>query len=75
VFIEDREIARTPHDKVRDIGTTGLLTSGSGDTWRIGVAAMTDMLSVERGWRIGDNDLSTVYAAELRGIELALELV
>lgn len=66
MFIEDREIERTPHDKARDIGTTGILASGSGGTGRIVVAAVTDILSVERGWRIDRNDISTVYAAELR---------
>ena len=75
VFVEDCEIPSTSHDKARDIGTAGILTSGSAGTGRIGFAAVTDILSVERGWRIGDNDISTVYVAELRGIEMALELI
>lgn len=75
MFVEDRERARTTHDKLRDIRANGVLTSGSRYTGRIGVADVTDILSVERGCRIGDDDISTVYAAKVRGIEIALEVI
>jgi ribonuclease HI len=75
VIIEDRDIAVKSHDHIlsKDPRERPLIlyTDGSGIEGRIG-AAVVDLQNHHAHSQMGDNDTSTVYAAELRGIEMAL---
>ena len=52
-----------------------LYTDGSGIEGRIRAAAIVDLEDQHAHSQMGGNDTSTVYAAELRAIEMALTLV
>jgi ribonuclease HI len=75
VTIEDRDIAVKSHDHIlsKDPRERPLIlyTDGSGIEGRIG-AAVVDLQNHHTHSQMGDDDTSTVYAAELRGIEMAL---
>lgn len=73
--LEDRDIAVKSHDHIlfkdpRERPLT-LYTDGSRIEGKIR-AAIIDLQSHYIRCQIGDNDTSTIYAAELRGIEIAL---
>ena len=76
VTIEDRDIAVKNHDHIlskdRRERPLILYTDGSGMEGRIG-AAVVDLQNHRTHSQMGD-DTSTVYAAGLRGIEMALNL-
>jgi ribonuclease HI len=75
VIIEDRDKAVKTHDHILSKDPGGrpltLYTDGSGIEGRIG-AAVADLQNRHTHSQMGDDDTSTVYAAELRGIEMAL---
>jgi ribonuclease HI len=75
VIIEDRDKAVETHDHILSKDPRGraltLYTDGSGIEGRIG-AAVVDLQNRHTHSQMGDDDTSTVYAAELRGIEMAL---
>jgi ribonuclease HI len=75
VTIEDRDIAVKSHDHIlsKDPRERPLIlyTDGSGIEGKIG-AAVVDLQNHHAHSQMGDDDTSTVYAAELRGIEMAL---
>jgi hypothetical protein len=75
VIIEDRDTAVKSHDHIlsKDPRERPLIlyTDGSGIEGRIG-AAVVDLRNHHTHSQMGDDDTSTVYAAELRGIEMAL---
>ncbi|KAJ5117510.1 zinc knuckle domain protein [Penicillium atrosanguineum] len=79
VIIEDREVAVERHDRILAIDwrerPTILYTDGSGIEGRIGAAAIVDLEDQHAHSQMGDENTSTVYAAELRAIEMALALV
>ncbi|KAJ5313174.1 uncharacterized protein N7443_000058 [Penicillium atrosanguineum] len=79
VIIEDREVAVKRHDQILAIGWRErpviLYTDGSGIEGRIGAAAIVDLEDQHAHSQMGDENTSTVYAAELRAIEMALALV
>lgn len=72
------EKGRITHDNVRDPpaapSPTHIQQCG-GYTERIGAAAVTDTLSVEKRCQMSDDDVSTVYAAGHRGVEMGLGLI
>lgn len=79
VIIEDREAAVNNHNQIltKDPEERPLIlyTDGSGIDGRIGAAAVVDLEDQHAHSQMGDDDTSTVYAAELRAIEVALEMV
>ncbi|KAJ5330279.1 zinc knuckle domain protein [Penicillium atrosanguineum] len=79
VIIEDREVAVKRYDQILAIGWRErpviLYTDGSGIEGRIGAAAIVDLEDQHAHSQMGDENTSTVYAAELRAIEMALALV
>ncbi|KAJ5318355.1 zinc knuckle domain protein [Penicillium atrosanguineum] len=79
VIIEDREVAVKRHDQILAIDWRErpaiLYTDGSGIEGRIGAAAIVDLEDQHAHSQMGDENTSTVYAAELRAIEMALALV
>ena len=79
VIIEDRETAIDRHNQIlmRDSRERPaiLYTDGSGIEGRIGAAAIVDLEDQNIHSQMGDDSTSTVYAAELRAIEMALAMV
>ncbi|KAJ5303938.1 uncharacterized protein N7443_003598 [Penicillium atrosanguineum] len=79
VIIEDREVAVKRHDQILAIDWRErpaiLYTDRSGIEGRIGAAAIVDLEDQHTHSQMGDENTSTVYAAELRVIEMALALV
>ncbi|KAJ5148620.1 zinc knuckle domain protein [Penicillium atrosanguineum] len=79
VIIEDREVAVKRHDQILAIDWRErpaiLYTDRSGIEGRIGAAAIVDLEDQHAHSQMGDENTSTVYAAELRVIEMALALV
>ncbi|KAJ5819485.1 hypothetical protein N7474_005076 [Penicillium riverlandense] len=78
VIIEDREVAVERHNQVlmKDSREKPLIfyTDGSGIEGRIGAAAIVDLEDQHVHSQMGDDGTSTVYAAELRAIEMALAM-
>jgi hypothetical protein len=80
VTIEDREIAVQHHNQISFKDTKErpliLYTDGSGIDGKIGAAAVAvDLKDQYAHSQMGDDETSTVYAAELRAIEMSLALV
>ena len=79
VIIEDREVAVDRHNQIlmRDLRERPVIlyTDGSGIEGRIGAAAVVDLEDQNIHSQMGDDSTSTVYAAELRAIEMALAMV
>ncbi|OQD72542.1 hypothetical protein PENANT_c238G09961, partial [Penicillium antarcticum] len=79
VIIEDREAAVNNHNQIltKDPGARPLIlyTDGSGIDGKIGAAAVVGLEDQHVHSQMGDDNTSTVYAAELRAIEMALEMV
>lgn len=78
VIIEDRDTAVKSHDHILSKGPRErpliLYTDGSGIEGRIGAAAVVHLEDRYAHSQMGDDDTSTVYAAELHAIEMALAL-
>jgi ribonuclease HI len=74
VIIEDRETAVTTHSKLttETKGPLVIYTDGSGFEGRVGAAAVGP--DCHRHSQMGTEATTTVYAAELRAIGLALEI-
>ena len=79
VIIEDRDIAVDRHNQIlmRDSRERPVIlyTDGSGIEGRVGAAAIVDLEDQTIDSQMGDDSTSTVYAAELRAIEMALAMV
>ncbi|KAJ6168289.1 reverse transcriptase [Penicillium chrysogenum] len=78
VIIEDRETAVKNHNLIltKDPRERPLIlyTDGSGIEGRVGAAAIVDLEDQYFHSQMGNDDTCTVYAAELRAIEMALTL-
>ncbi|KAJ5110838.1 zinc knuckle domain protein [Penicillium argentinense] len=79
VFIEDREMAVKTHDHIlsKDPSERPLIlyTDGSGIEGKIGAAVVVDLEDHHAHSQMGGEETSTVYAAELSAIEMALKLI
>ncbi|KAJ5111870.1 reverse transcriptase [Penicillium alfredii] len=79
VIIEDREKAIESHEqimlKVSKERPLMIYTDGSGIEGRMGAAVVVDLEDHVAHSQMGDDNTTTVYAAELRAIEMALESV
>lgn len=80
VTIEDREQATETHEQIYWESPTPLIiyTDGSGFEGKVGAAAQVDSAQEPNCFilsQMGSEDNATVYAAELRGTEMAMELV
>ncbi|KUM55612.1 hypothetical protein ACN42_g11637 [Penicillium freii] len=78
VHIEDREQARSTHEKAISRLSVRLYTDGSGYQGGIGAAVYPVHPNAQDDSRLcnmGTDDDATVYAAELRAIEMALEII
>ncbi|KAJ6016472.1 zinc knuckle domain protein [Penicillium herquei] len=78
VIIEDREKAVKSHDEIMaKVLGYGLplvfFTDGSGYQGHVGAAAMTDSPGETLQSQMGTDSISTVYSAEIRAAEMALE--
>ncbi|KAJ5393043.1 hypothetical protein N7465_012017 [Penicillium sp. CMV-2018d] len=75
VYIEDREAARITHDRIwyQLEEPLRLYTDGSGYQGGIGAAVYWEGES--RLCHMGTDEMATVYAAELRAVEMALEII
>jgi ribonuclease HI len=71
----DAEKARHRHDRESATDKSlNVYTDGSGIEGEIGSAAVCPLLQQTRSAHMGPDTLSTVYAAELQGISLALQI-
>ena len=75
---ESPEVAVREHDTTEP-ATLRIYTDGSGIDGHVGAAAITTKLQprgipTQRSEYMGTSNTSTVYAAELRGIELAFRI-
>lgn len=71
----DAERASERHDRESDTDKSlSVYTDGSGTDGEIGSAAVCPLLQQTRSVHMGLDTLSTVYAAELQGISLALQI-
>lgn len=79
VIIDDREAAVAFHDQIMIKASNErpliIYTDGSGIEGRVGAAAVIDLEDHVAHSQMDDDNTTTVYAAELRGIEMALESV
>ncbi|KAJ5159354.1 zinc knuckle domain protein [Penicillium coprophilum] len=81
VYIEEREQARNAHERITKQqirAPARFYTDGSGYQGGIGAAVYPAYLYSQNDARLcnmGSDDESTVYAAELRAIEMALEVI
>ncbi|KAJ5766658.1 reverse transcriptase [Penicillium nucicola] len=79
VNIEDRETAGAFHEQIVVIASNErpliAYTDGSGIEGRVGAAAVIDLEDHVAYSQMGDDNTTTVYAAELRAIEMALDSV
>ncbi|KAJ5808785.1 hypothetical protein N7474_010054 [Penicillium riverlandense] len=77
VFIDNRETAVQKHKEITSLAARLLViyTDGSGYEGLIGAAMIVDLDNQHRLSQMGIDDMSTVYAAELRAIEMALDYV
>lgn len=75
VYIEDREAAKTTHDKIwyQLEEPLRLYTDGSG--YQGGIGAAVYWGGESRLCHMGTDEMATVYAAELRAVEMALEII
>jgi ribonuclease HI len=75
VYIDNRDTARTTHDRIwfQLDEPLRLYTDGSGYQGGIGAAVCWGTES--RLYHMGTEEMATVYAAELRAIEMALEVI
>lgn len=79
VTIEEREVAIDQHNQLLRKGPEDrpliMYTDGSGIDGKVGAAAVNESGEQIAQSQMGEDDSSTVYSAELRAIEMALELV
>jgi ribonuclease HI len=79
VTIEDRDVAVQHHNQILGKAPEErpliMYTDGSGIESKVGAAAVDEGGKHIALSQMGDDDSSTVYSAELRAIEMALELV
>lgn len=77
VFIEEREQATATHNATiqKDDKPLVVYTDGSGYQSQVGAAAVVPDMGVKASRHLGPESVSTVYAAELLGIQMALETV
>jgi ribonuclease HI len=68
------EKARNRHDRQSASDSLSIYTDGSGIEGEIGAAAVCPLMHQTRSVHMGSDTLSTVYAAELQGISLALQI-
>ncbi|KAJ5598905.1 reverse transcriptase [Penicillium lagena] len=78
VFIDDRGIATQKHAEIytkppEEVPLI-IYTDGSGIEGKVGAAALVNSTGVSRRCHMGTDEVSTVYSAELRGAEMALEM-
>jgi ribonuclease HI len=72
VIISDREKARKEHDEIVGRNDPVIFTDGSGYENRVGAGVVIGDLRARS--QMGTEEISTVYAAELRAIDLALSV-
>jgi ribonuclease HI len=79
VHILERDEAVKKHAKISSPGQGQgkliIYTDGSGIDGKVGAAAMVEATHEHRHCQMGTEHDSTVYSAELRAVEMALEIV
>jgi ribonuclease HI len=72
---EDPDLAEKTHDAIVESSRTlRIYTDGSGINNKIGASAVAPQIEAARKAFLGEATTSTVYAAELKGIHMALEI-